>query len=326
MYTLWINGYHATRIGPHDAPTYELNAEGGCGELKVTFGVPVGFEHQALQRGKSVRLTLGSWGLYWGYVVDYNRETGELVAGGEFGREKLALDGSNNATLDLGVAITSALARGWDVSNPSGVGGVATGELSGVLTIAELAKRVADETGTFIGINGRGEFYKIAPPAPPTQPKWLLAPGSVALAPTTEGMADYLAVRFFDGSNNVSVLIGSSGEERGVDLTDRGTLTDVQAAAIASAMNGKLGSRLAWAGGFEVPNSHIMTRGGTPAALANVTPLSMARIPGLPVLSAGALWLDEVIGKTRYTVGAEAIYLEPLSSAPRTLADVIAAS
>lgn len=323
MYSLWVDGYQATRIAAHSAPTWEISADGGCGELKVSFSVEAGFEHQALQRGRSVQVKVGLFAVYWGRVVDYDRNTGELIAGGEFGRNKLALDGAGNATRDLGVAISAAIGRGWNVTNPGSVGGVATGTGSGVQTVADLAREVADQSNTWIGINGRGEFYQTATP---TTHRWLLAPGAVALAPTTEGMADFYAVRYFDGTNYVTVTLGTSGEEAEIDLTDRGTLTGAEASSIAANMNAKYQKRLAWTGGMEVPRHQITTRGGTPSALVDVMPLEMVRIPGLPVFSANALWLDEVIGKVRYTAGADSIYIEPVATAPRNFVDVMAAA
>lgn len=324
MYSVWAGGFHGTQIAPHSAPTWEMNAVGGCGELKMVFDLRPGSEHQALRRNSPVRVMIGTHSTYWGRLVDYNHDTGEMVAEGEFGRNKLALDGDGNATRDLGVAIAAAIDRGWNVSNPAGVGGVAHGDSTGVQTVADLATEVANQTEQWVGINGRGQFYMS--PAP-TTPRWMLAPGTVALARTAEGMAEFLAGRWFDGSDYQTETAGTlTGDEEAVDLTARGVIDDVQARAILRGVLGKTRGRFAWAGGAEVSNSRIATIGGTPAALADVRPLSIVRIPGLPVYSAGSLWLDEVIGKTRYTAGSTSIYLEPISTAPRDLASVIAAS
>lgn len=325
MFTTWVGSYHATRIAPHSAPTWETLADGGCGQMSMTFAISPGNEHQALQKNVPVRVTVGNHPVYWGRLVDYNRQTGELVAQGEFFRNKLAIDGSGNATRDLGVAISAAIARGWNVRNPQGVGGVAHGEGNGsVQTIAELANEVAEQQSMRVGIDGRGEFYMLPER---NVPSWMLAPGTVALGPTSEGSAEAVFGRYFDGTNHETITVGYLGnDEEPIDLTDRGTLTELQATQILLGAFDLSRGRLAWTGGVEVPSSHITTRGGTPAALASVVAGSMVRIPGLPVLSAGALWLDEIIGKTSYTAGEDSIYIEPVSTAPRTLRDVIAAA
>jgi hypothetical protein len=77
-----------------------------------------------------------------------------------------------------------------------------------------------------------------------------------------------------------------------------------------------------------VTADQLTTIGETPADLASVWGGQMVRIFASPTASPvmQAMWVDTLIGKTRYVGGADRIYLEPVNTAPRNYADVIAAA
>lgn len=324
-YSLTVDGFDAATIAPYSPPVYETLADGGCGELTTTLGLPRWAEHAALRKNATVILRLGSLGVWHGYLTDYDRETGELVATGQAYRSKLALNGSGQATLSVGTAITQAIARGWDVTNPAAVSGTVNGTVEGVQTMAELLAAYATQTTQRWGVNGRGQVYLRADP---TEPQWYLTPGAAVLSPTTEGQATSLAGRYLESDRSIATAyVGDpSGDEEPVDLTGRGILTLGQAQALLTSMLALTRTAPAWTAGIEVSAELVRTEGGTPAALAAITAGSVMRLTGLPVLAAGGLWVDALIGRTRYQAGAPTIYLEPISTAPRTLADVIAAT
>lgn len=325
-YALWIDGRHvASQIAGHTPPTWETLADGGCGELTTQLHLRPFQTHHALREGAHVALEFGGHPLYSGFLRDYDQQTGDVVAQGWFSREKHALDPFGAATLDLGLAIGQATARGWHVRNTLGVSGAVAGEADEPLLMSELLSRRAEELGMRAGVDAERTVY-VRPD--PTAPDWMLAPGAAVLGSTGEGAPTALLGRYFDGTANRTLLWGdTSGEEALADLTERGTLTAVQAGAILGGALALTTGQRAWVNGITVSEGQIAsTVGGTRAALMTVTAGQMLRLTGLPVLAAGALWLDAVIGKTRYTAGESEIYLEPVNTAPRTLVDVLAAA
>lgn len=328
-YALWIDGCHvATQITPgagHSPPTWETLADGGCGELTTTLYLRPHQTHHALTPGARVTLRYAGLNLYSGFLRDYDQQTGDLVAQGWFSRQKRALDESGNATLNVATAIAQAQSRGWHVRNTLGVGGVVAGEVGEPLVMSELLTRRAEELGMRPGVDADRRVY-IRPD--PTTPDWMLAPGAAVLGSTGEGAPTALIGRYFDGTNNQTLLWGdTSGEEDLADLTERGTLTAIQAGAILGGALALSTAQRAWVNGITVSEGQIMsTVGGTKAALMTVRAGQMLRLTGLPVLAAGSLWVDAVIGKTTYTAGARTITLEPVNTAPRDFASVLAAA
>lgn len=325
-YALWIAGCHVeSQIADHSAPTWETLADGGCGELTTQLYLQPYQTHHALRKDAPVLLTFAGHPAYSGFVRDFNTETGELVAQGWSDRRKFALDGVGAATLDVGAALLHTPNRGWPVTNPHGISGSAMGEIDGPIYIGDLMARVAVDLGFRWGVDARAEAY-IRPD--PTVPDWLLAPGAATLGPTSEGQATALAGVYFDGIKNRTLVWGDYvGEEEVVSLTDRGTLTAIQVGVILGSILHQTTGQRAWVNGITVTADDLTAyAGGTRPALQTIVAGQMVRLTGLPVLSAGAMWVDVVIGKTRYTAGASTIYIEPVNTAPRNLVDVLAAS
>lgn len=325
LYSLFVDGFHvASQIAGHTPPTWETLADGGCGELSTVLDVRPGHVHYALRPGAKVALRFGAHAVYAGFLRDYNSETGELAASGMGSRSKMAIDPTGIPTLDVGVAITQAIARGWQVTNPSGISGSVAGTATEVKTVGELLSTFALETAQRWGVDGRRCIYLRTDP---TSPTWRLAPGVAALGQTGEGSARALVGTYFDGTVTQALVVGDlDGDEDTVDLTDRGTLGVMQATAILNGTLAQTAGHVAWVNGVTVTRDQLTTIGGTPAALASVTAGQMMRLTGLPVLAAGALWVDVVIGRTRHTAGSDVIYLEPVNTAPRNLTDVLAAT
>src|SRR5690606_1530211 len=115
--------------------------------------------HHALRPGAHVTLRYAGLNLYSGFLRDYDQQTGELVAQGWFSRQKRALDGSGNATLDVAAAIAQAQSRGWHVRNTLGVSGTVAGDVGEPLLMSELLTRHAEELGMRAGVDADRRVY-----------------------------------------------------------------------------------------------------------------------------------------------------------------------
>ena len=324
-YWLRIDGYAATEIAAHTAPTWETLADGGCGAASWEFALSPRSQHSALRVGALVEVMAGPQPVYRGLLTEPDRTTWECHAYGLSSslRQRLALDAFGNSTRDLGVALAQAIERGWRGTNPAPVVGVAAGDPAGnPVKVGDLLDDYAEQTGQRWGADAFGRVYMRPDP---TTAKWLITPDVAAFGVTDEAGAQLLAGRYFNGTANLTAYAGGGEPEEAVDLTDRGTIT---AAAAEAILNGQLARRggYQWTNGATLSRDQITTAGGTPAALGAVTAGQMVRAHGLGYGVGSTPWLDVTIGKTRYTAGDDVIYLEPINTAPRTFVDVVAAS
>ena len=326
MFSLWIGGYPATEIAAHTPPTWETLADGGIGEITFALALSRRSQHQALKNRALVQVKCGPLPVATGLLSEPDRTTWECHAFGLAASlgEVAALDSGGSNTRDVGAAVARAMSVGWPGTNPSGVTGVASGDEDGnPVTVARLLDDYADQTGQRWGVDGRGCLFLRADPS---SPRWLTTPGAAAFGTADEGTARRLLGRFDSGAGTLTASAGSGLPEDVVDLTDRGPMTLAQANAILAGALGRMGVT-AWTNPVDLHREQLTTRGGTPAFLPSVTAGEMLRAMGL---ASGALvhapWLDVVIGKTVYTVGSHTIRLEPVNTAPRNLADVIAAT
>lgn len=328
--TLWVGGYPATEIAPHTPPSWETLADGGTGEISWSFALTPRSQHPALRPGSLVQVKVGGMSVARGALVDPDRTEWACVARGVQNDRYLALDASGNVTRNLGTAITQAIARGWRVANPQnhGAGYTVPGDSTEPQTMSALLTEAAGSARW--GIDPIGNLYVRSDP---TTPWWQAAPDSAIFGTTDEETTTHLVGLYFDGTNNqktirpaLSSVVQHRAEEP-VDLTERGTLTLSQANAIldaALAQNNKIG----FTNGVTLTSAQITTVGGSSAFLPSIRAGVMMRAHGLISARASVQTpvLDFVIGKTRYTAGDDVIYVEPVNTAPRTFADVIAAA
>ncbi|WP_159083898.1 hypothetical protein [Nocardioides terrigena] len=263
--------------------------------------------------------------MFVGTLTEPDRTTWECHAQGLAFQKKLALDGSGAATRDLSTAIAEAAARGWPVGNPDGIAGTVAGDSGDPQTLGDLFDQYAEQTGKRWGVDARQILFLTADP---TAPMWITTPGAVAFGATNEGMAKAIAARFLEGGVLDTVFRGDpTGDEEPVDLTKRGNITTAQATSIADQILATRKAGSGWVNGVTLTRDQINTVGGSRAPLADIRGGQMLRVYGLPQLAAnsGRMYLDVVIGKTRYTADEDTIYLEPVNKAPRTAREVWAA-
>lgn len=315
---LRINGYPATEIAAHTPVTWETTADGGSFSASWAFALTRRSNHQALRVDALVEVMCGPLALWTGRLSDPDRTTWECSAYGlaASAKQYLALDGVGSNTRDVGVAITSARAAGWQATNPSAVAGVASGDSTGnPITLGDLLDQRAEEIGQRWGVDGQGRIFMRSDP---TTPRWIASPGSSAFGSTNEDRAKTLYGRFQDAAGNyLTAISGTGAPQRAEDLTDRGALTLVQAQGILAQMLARDRNRPAWTNGVVLQREQIQTAGGTPAFLAGVRAGQMVRTFGLSYGTSG-LANDVVIGKTKYTSGEDTIYVEPTNTVART--------
>lgn len=325
--TVWIrvDGYPATEIAAHTPPTWETWADGGCGSASWEFALTARSQHQALRAGNIVEILCGPMPIWAGTLTDPDRTTWQCTAYGfaADGKNYLSLDGGGANTRDVGAAITEAIARGWRVSNPSGISGTSSGTAAAnPISMSQLLDEFCAQGGQRWGVDGARRLYVRSDP---TSASWVASPGAAAFGSTTEDRAGRLYGRFLNSATSLyATAIVGAGTEMPVDLSDRGAMTQAQAEAILSGMLTRDHDGPAWTNGVTLSREQIQTAGGTPAFLPAVRAGQMMRAHGLSN-AVNALALDVVIGKTRYTAGEDTIYVEPVNTAPRNAVDVWAA-
>lgn len=323
----------ASEIAAHTPPTWETLADGGNGVASWEVGGTGKVAHQLLAPGTLAQIMLGALPVWTGRIADYDRADGQVSGRGIHvdAQHIPALDSLGAATRDTFVATTVAYGSPWRwyVSNPNGVGGTVLGDATDPVMVAELYDQYATQEGKRWGQDGAGALYLTTDP---TVPQWLTVGDSAMFGATSEGAANVLVGRYFDGTQNLTTIRsavggGANGVGETVDLTGRGTLTTSQANGILDAALGAQRTGNGWVNGVELTREQLTTMGGAPAHLASVRAGQMVRAHGIGYGFAahGAPYLDTVIGKTRYTAGDESIYIEPVDTAPRNLVDVLAA-
>lgn len=321
-----------SEIAAHSAPTWETLADGGIGEVSFELALSPKVQHHFLRTNVKVEVMLGATPVATAMMTEPDRTTWAIKAQGYSAQAQrvFACDMDGNVTRDLGVAIATAQSVGWwTVTNPFGVGGVATGDSTGPQTIAALADEVAAQQGKRWGVDARGQVFMRSDPTAST---CVITPEAAAFGVTDEGRATMLIARYQTGTGTYATRIYPGGPvpvptiQETVDLTDRGALTGDQVDAILAGHMARGKNQIRWTNGVTLDREEI-TRRGVPATLATVTAgVDMARATGMSAtFTTSAPWLDVVIGKTRYTAGERSIYLEPMNTAPRNAVDVWAA-
>lgn len=327
---LRIAGVPATEIAPHTAPTYETGADGGCLSASFAFSLSSRSQHYALRSGALVEIMRGPLPVWSGVLTEPDRTTWECQAAGISStlNDYLALDiGTGFVTRNVATAVAYAQSIGCKVLNPDYLAGgyVASGVLP---NNPESVFKVLDDYATQVasrwGVDGQRVLYIRADPTAPTL---MAAPGTALFGQTSESTPRRLAGRYFDGTNHQTAFAGVEAPEADVGdkLIERGTLSFIEAQVVLGGILAKQ-TKQAWTNGVTLHREQLTTMGGQPANLGAIRAGQMLRAQGLAYGDAASgVRLDVVIGKTRYTVGSDTIYLEPVNKAPRTQEEIIAA-
>lgn len=329
MSSIWIRldgFYAATEIAAHTPPTWETWADGGSGSASWAFALTMRSQHQGLRKGALVEIMLGPLPVFTGIMSEPDRTTWECTAYGlaSAGRQYLALDGGGANTRTLETAAATAIAAGWPATNPGPVSGPVAGDATGnPISVGQLFDEYAEQTGQRWGVDYAGRLFMRPDP---TEPDWLATPGAAAFGVTDEDMAGTLKGRYLDSTSGIyaTATSGSGAPQVAVDLSERGAMSVTAAEAFLAGMLTRERARQAWTNGVTLTRDQLQTMGGTPAFLPAVRAGQLMRSFGLSYAEQTP-YLDTIIGKTRYTAGDDAIYVEPVATAPRTARAVWAA-
>ena len=323
-FSITIDGYPATEIAGHSAPTWETLADGGCGEATWTFVIAPKTRHHALRPRALAVIKCGTHPVFTGEMTDMDRITGECHAYGLASslRGRLALDSGGANTRDIGVAVAQAIADGWPGTNPEGITGTVAGDATGnPVTVGQLLDEYAQQVGMRWGVDGAGRLYLRADP---TTHSWLASPGTAAFGVTDEDTPTRFAGRFDTGAGYDTAYAGVAGLDEAVDLTDRGAMSLANAEAILAGMLTRRGE-VAWTNGVTLSSGQLMNSGGTPAFLPSVVAGTAMLTLGIGHMLPSGPLRNVVIGRARQTAGDPFIQIEPTNTARRTARAVWAA-
>lgn len=306
--------------------SFETWADGGCGQASFVVSDSLMGAGRLLVPGAGIEVMRGALPVYAGIVDDFDPTSGAVACIGlaADAANYIALDSLGNTTRDTDTATLVAAGRGWGVVNRSGTFGTVSGDDTNPQSLSALLTAYAEQTGQRWGVDANSRvFMRADPPAP----RWFIAPGAVALGGSSEGAISHYVVVYFDGTLNQKVIIAHPKahmmlrREETLDLTQDGTMGLMEATAAAGGRHALVAAGLAWSTGATVSADQLTTVGDTPADLPSVRAGQVVRIFATAVGSSitPTLWVDAVIGKTKYdTREPGRIYLEPSNTAPRT--------
>ena len=330
---IFVGGVEAGQVAAHSRPTYETLADGGCGSASWEWNLPKTYGGQATTRGALVRIVDFGKTVYLGRLETI--ADGAVTCRGLWsdGQTIAALDGSGNATRDVGVAIANAAAR-WGITNRHGISGTVYGDTGEPMMMVDLLRQYAAQQGRYVGVDADGDLYSRVDA---TAPMWLIAAGDVDLGGSDATTYTRLIGRHRDMTGAFVTSYSASAPppvvEAIVDLTGRtgdkdwGRMTSLDATALLTRLRDRMLGPT-WTEPLTLHQSQIRTLGGGPAPLGSVRGGDRARIHSLTASQQakyGAPYIDVTLGSVARTIGEPMIEVAPVGTEPVTLEDAMAA-
>lgn len=310
------------------------NNGGGGGPWEATWTVPVNRlrRHQALLARKRVRIFVGGWCRWSGYMSEPDWDTGEMVALGSVRKaaEAICFDSTGQTTSVPDVAIDQAIARGavdWTRrASFSAVAytGTGTGATDRLNYLGQLLDADATRQNVGWGVTARDEVYTAAAPTTPTM---LVAPDSGVLGNADDTLAATLFGRYTSSTTGryETTSVGAGTPEVGVDLTDQGRKTQAEAAVILTGMRDQLQARPGWTNSLILTAPQITSPGGcrTPLALVRADGRQMARLQGVRDERGLDSGTNFAVGETVWDVADRTVQVAPVGMIGRDLGSII---
>lgn len=319
---------------------------GGHGPITVEYGrhgselaeweMAPGRSHPLVRGNALVEVYDGGFCVWCGTLNEPGTDGAYAARGLWHQAEKIyPMDGSGNLTTTLDTAIYNAIVTRAELKwvFPDSISAVAwSADVSPEMTLADLLDRHCAENGLNWYVDS---LRAIRATVLPTTPQWVV-PNAVAgrgLTPAEDTFYTHLDGRYKDaGGAYHTVTVGSAEAELVfgrrsllVDLTDLGNTTVTRAQTVLQGMLLKSGARMGWGEGLDLGYGQIVTPGGTPATLSQVSSLQMVRLAGTvdtsrPFLMDGNT--DVVLETVKYTDGSRRLSATPFGYAPRSMEDV----
>lgn len=319
----------------------------GMFEASFTMTLPPGFSDPLLRRGTLVELMDGPYRVGSPFImtepaVGSGLEDPWQITCTGVGREVegensfYAADGSGNATTVPTTAVDQAITDGWRIggrdASVTSTSPAALATSENLNTVGELLSAAAQAAGKRWLVKQDNLLYFVADPTTPT---WQVTPGVAALGVADDDYASTVKGRYLDSTTGTyltrTATNAPTAAQYGVrqymlDFTDRGAVSSSTAQGWTDQTLALLKGRLGWTNGLTLTSNQLLSMGGVPAELSMVEAGQMLRINGIYndlLAYNGQMWLDIIIGETRYTDGAESIQVNPLGLAARDLAAII---
>ena len=312
---------------------------GPCGPEKASWvqSLPFLYDDPRLVPGASVRIVRGGQTVWAGVLSDVQRgDPWTFDANGlaQVAGDYLAQDASGVPTVNIGTAVTQAVARGlpWAGTAFNSLGTFGTASATDFPSIPSLLTGYHDRNGLRWGVNVYGRTFSLADS---TTPVWVLDGKDVEVGIAENELYTAVHARYISSATgptyatvtatNAAAIAKYGRREYPLNLTDLGVLTAGAATAYANQILAALVAP-AWINQITVTADRLTTVGGVPADLASVQAGQAVRVVGVPgrigrLSGSGVMYVG--LGSVSYTDGADSITLAPIRLARRTLAQVL---
>lgn len=253
------------------------------------------------------------------------------------GKDFLAIDANDEPSSAPDTAVDQAILRGLPWTSPGLSPTALSTDVTKFQTVAEVldAYAVANAQRWAVWADG-GLTVDTAP----TTPDYLLSrlvriPGVADDAYFTHGYGRYVSA--VDGSGNPTAYDTAAAanadaaakvqrREAPIDLTKRGVLSSLAAAAATQTAVDSLSARMGWTNGFDISVDDLTTIDGCPARLQLVRAGEMIRVTG-----AADVWgrtvvgkvVDVVIGETSFDTTRGILAVNPVGLVDRDIASIL---
>lgn len=341
---LVVAGKPLRQFGAWSDLTYSFARDGGCKEASWTMGARYGARLPLLRRGALVEVFWGGLRVWSGYLTDpdWNGDEVTLTAAGAFrlGEDYYALTSTNIPTSNPAEAIFNATGIGWSI-DPSVPNVPLPGEAGDAPQRINKIKDVMDAHAQRLGLAwGVTEDFVAYMTAPLPGPSYFIRSGAGDLGIASDNYASHVIVWHYssDAGDTARAAVYPSPlrggtpnayeatyghAETGLDILDRGPISNADADALAKSVYEQTTQRPGWTNGLTLGRGQIINPGGRPVDPASVRPNRVARLLGVPDEVAMTNYTDFVIGETSYRDGDDTVSITPVGLVSRTQEDVL---
>ena len=279
---------------------------------------------------------------FGGYIIEAGQDFPRSLTAAGWGRRAEdfdAVDSTGAPTTNPRTAVTEAIARGLEWSNPAVFDNVSLATDDGSLTTPQRLNALLDSWAVTVGKRWGVDAYGVAfAVADPTSPTWFLDASDLPIGVADDNMftrvrATYYSAVDVDGNPTTPLTVDADDAaaqalygviEYPLDLTSLGMLSGATALGYAQQQLASL-TVPRWLSRVTTNAGRLRTAGGLDAHLPSVASGQMVRLFNLPhVLGGlrGELGLDVVLGEVEYdTEDPAEVTIAPVGLAVRTLAD-----
>jgi len=317
----------------------------GCWEASWNLDLPPNVSLPFLGRGALVQVRDGATDVFTGMCEepDKSRDGWTVAAVGEARRAGRfdAISASNAPSTNPGAVVDAAIARGWNVTRPSGVfTSVAISDDSQQLNSVEDVLDAYCEQNALVW-GAWADRVLFTAPADATAPRHAIAPEVALMGTAEDDWFSSVRVKFIDGPAtdtagfvvydyvrevNAAAVTRWDVREKGVDRTGLGKILPGVASSIATNLLSRLSPRMGWANPLDLGAVDLSTLSDAPTYLPSVRAGDGFRGWGL-VDSQGTLApshaTDFTAGEVRYKDGEQSIYVAPMGLATRNLGGLL---